>query len=499
MLSLSVVAIVPVSQDEIKVSVSTVVIPSVGENLAVTIRMKSYEKGLSDAYGRGAKRAAPSKNRSGEFICIGRTWLKTQQFFPFCHEYMVDLVHERHRFVPIEFHLVGENEFRLLDVFGSQELLGARAGRSALTVVVPIDCRSHHALPRQCMETLTTSCTIRQRSLLPTLFEASIPTDLSGSIVAMNRYVYVILAQIFLCSLGLMAGCATGGSVVEAERLPENGSVFNAENGREISLRTFVTTLSKQRHIYVGERHREALSHRSQLDILELLHTAGIKTSIAVEWLPVTASEALGRYIQGEINDAEMLEAVGWRRYWGHSFDAYRGILHFARAHKIPIWPLNAPKGMASKIARGLVNTFSDAERSYLTSLKTGNDAHRAYFFKLMAQVSHAHGHGHHGKGPSLENYYKAQLYRDEFMAQSLARYLEDDPEGRVAVVFAGRAHVAYGLGIPQRAAQLGFPGFVIVLPVAKIFDEGTKRSFGPSGYPEKRSDFLWHPRRGQR
>ena len=84
-------------------------------------------------------------------------------------------------------------------------------------------------------------------------------------------------------------------------------------------------------------------------------------------------------------------------------------------------------------------------------------------------------------------------------MAESLARYLKDDTEGRVAVVLAGRAHVAYGLGIPQRAAQLGFPGFVIVLPIADVFDEKTTRTFGPSTYPQKRSDFLWHPKRGER
>ena len=304
---------------------------------------------------------------------------------------------------------------------------------------------------------------------------------------------------VLLWTVHMAAACATAGTAIEHQELPSNGTVFNAENGQKLSLSAFVDTASKQRHVYVGERHREALSHRTQLDVLELLHAAGVNLSIAVEWLPVTAAEALARYTRGELSEAEMIEAVGWRRYWGHNFDAYRGIFQFARAHTVPIWPLNAPKGMAAKIARGLVNTLSDAERSFLTSLKTGNDAHRAYFFKLMAQVSHAHGHGHHGKGPSLDNYYQAQLYRDEFMAESLARYLKDDTEGRVAVVLAGRAHVAYGLGIPQRAAQLGFPGFVIVLPIADVFDEKTTRTFGPSTYPQKRSDFLWHPKRGER
>ena len=303
---------------------------------------------------------------------------------------------------------------------------------------------------------------------------------------------------LFFClSLGLLNACAGTTALRQDIQFERHGDAYNAENGQKVSLAAFVEALSQHRHIYVGERHREALSHRTQRDVIELLHQAGVKMAIAVEWLPLTASEDLQRYIAGNIALNEMVERVEWRRYWGHNFEAYRGLFEFAREHNIPIWPLNAPKGMAAKIARGQTKTLSDAEKSYLTTLRTGTDAHRAYFFKLMAKVSHAHGHGHHGRGPSLENYYQAQLYRDEFMAEQLAKQLRNDSEGRIAIVFAGRAHVAHGLGIPQRAAQLGFPGFSIVLPVSAVFTEETAGTFGPNQYPQKRSDFLWHPARG--
>ena len=295
----------------------------------------------------------------------------------------------------------------------------------------------------------------------------------------------------------LLSACATTPTAVDVESLTVRGQAFNAEDGSEVSPATFVEILREQRHIYVGERHREALSHRTQLDVLELLRSAKVPTAIAVEWLPVSATEALSKYVAGEMTEQRMLEEVQWVRYWGHNVDAYRAILQFAQTHRIPIWPLNAPKGMARKVAMGQLDSLTEREKTAMTPLTSGNDAHRAYFFKLMARVSHAHGHGHgHRKAPSLDAYYRAQLYRDEFMAKSLAEHLAKDTQGRVALVFAGRAHVAHGLGIPYRAAQLGWPGFSVVLPIAKAFSADTRATFGRTEYPKKQADFLWLPTR---
>ena len=46
-------------------------------------------------------------------------------------------------FFLVDFDLVRDDVFRLLDVFGSQELLGARTARSAFSVVVPFDIGGH--------------------------------------------------------------------------------------------------------------------------------------------------------------------------------------------------------------------------------------------------------------------------------------------------------------------------------------------------------------------
>ena len=54
----------------------------------------------------------------------------------------------------VDFDLVRDDVFRLLDVFGSQELLGACAARSAFSVVVPFDVDGHGGPLQLCVHSM---------------------------------------------------------------------------------------------------------------------------------------------------------------------------------------------------------------------------------------------------------------------------------------------------------------------------------------------------------
>ena len=62
-----------------------------------------------------------------------------------------------------------------------------------------------------------------------------------------------------------------------------------------------------------------------------------------------------------------------------------------------------------------------------------------------------------------MDRYYLAQLVRDEFMAAQVASVVEASARGVVGVL-AGRGHVDYGLGIPERVrSSVGEP-YIVVL-----------------------------------
>src|SRR5262245_25513326 len=123
---------------------------------------------------------------------------------------------------------------------------------------------------------------------------------------------------------------------------------------------------------------------------------------------------ALDEYLAGEIEDEELLERIEWEERWGYSFELYRCIREFARAHAIPVHDLNVPDEIPRAVSRGGVEALSEEERAALPDLDLGNEAHRA-------MVKEAFG-AHHGHGElSFDHFYAAQVIWDETMAYEIA------------------------------------------------------------------------------
>ena len=75
----------------------------------------------------------------------------------------------------------------------------------------------------------------------------------------------------------------------------------------------------------------------------------------------------------------------------------------------------------------------------------------------------------HHGASEQTEKQYAAQITWDETMAESIVRYLQDNPESKVLHV-AGKFHTEQGLGIKasilKRAPNLNV---VVITPTADL------------------------------
>jgi hypothetical protein len=88
--------------------------------------------------------AASAQNQGGDLVIGGAiTPSKLEQFLALCDPHLVGFSGLFKCLFSIEFDLVGNEMFGLCDVFGSQELLGTGAARSAFAVVVPFDVDSH--------------------------------------------------------------------------------------------------------------------------------------------------------------------------------------------------------------------------------------------------------------------------------------------------------------------------------------------------------------------
>ena len=223
-------------------------------------------------------------------------------------------------------------------------------------------------------------------------------------------------------------------------------------------LETIVRAVSLKRVIFLGEQHNRYEEHLAELAIIKWLHENGHQVAVGLEMFQRPFQQVLDDYVAGKIGEEEFLRRSEYFKRWGFNWRLYKPIIDYARKHKIPLVALNVRAEITDKVAKGGLEALSPQERATLPPLDRSNQAYRAY----LRQVYESHPENKR-EIKNFETFYEAQLLWDEVMAESIARYLAQNPE-RQMVVLVGRAHVVYGYGVPSRVAKRGYQDYAIVL-----------------------------------
>ncbi len=217
--------------------------------------------------------------------------------------------------------------------------------------------------------------------------------------------------------------------------------------------------VSLSRVIFVGEEHDQYSHHLAELDIIRCLYENGHKKlALGLEMFQRPFQKYLDDYIAGRIDEISFLRDTQYFKRWGFNWRLYKPILDYARAHKIPVIALNAPKEIVDKVAQRGLKALSPKEKKSLPELHFDNQAYRAF----LRQVFKAHPENL-PKVKKFENFYQAQLIWDETMAQTIANYLKKHADTQM-VVLAGEEHIIYGYGIPSRIDKRGINSYSIIL-----------------------------------
>ncbi|NPB09072.1 MAG: PDZ domain-containing protein [Thermodesulfobacteria bacterium] len=260
--------------------------------------------------------------------------------------------------------------------------------------------------------------------------------------------------------------CYRNNSLVEKKRPAyQHGIRVNLANEiRGVSLRdlypleTIARAISLHRVIFLGEQHDRYEEHLAQLAIIKWLNEHGHKIAIGMEMFQASFQPVLDDYISGRIDEIEFLKRSEYFKRWGFNWRLYKPILDYARKHRIPVIALNVRSEITDKVAKKGLEALSPEEKSTLPEIDRENAAYRE-FLRLVYE-----SHPENQKEiKDFETFYQAQLLWDETMAERIVSYLNKHPD-RQMVVIAGRAHVAYGYGIPSRVARRGIEDYVIVL-----------------------------------
>ncbi len=238
-----------------------------------------------------------------------------------------------------------------------------------------------------------------------------------------------------------------------------------------------VNKISEKNIIYVGEKHDRYEHHLSQLEIIKAIYNKSPKVAIGMEMFQRNNQKALNDYVEGIIDEREMLRESGYFKNWGYNYFLYRDILSYARDKGIPVVALNLKRKIVSKVYRGGFDGLTTEESKTITEDIDLSDNEYKERLKEIFQ-----GHANSDER-SFEYFYQAQVLWDETMAESADLFLKENP-GYKMVVLAGSGHLMYGSGIPKRAHRRNGLDYSIILN-----DESIERG---------KSDFVLFPKEAE-
>ena len=82
--------------------------------------------------------------------------------------------------------------------------------------------------------------------------------------------------------------------------------------------------------------------------------------------LPVTVQETLNKWTSGILTKDEFIREVRWYVHWNFNYGFYEKIFDFAKEHRLPVYALNVPREIITKIRMQGWDTLSDEEKKFI-------------------------------------------------------------------------------------------------------------------------------------
>lgn len=244
------------------------------------------------------------------------------------------------------------------------------------------------------------------------------------------------------------------------------GAVLSGETGAAIDFERMIRDMMTSRIVHVGETHDSMPMHELQFQVIRALYARDKHLAVGLEMLPVTVQEALNKWTAGILTKDAFIREIRWYVNWNFNFGYYEKIFDFAREHRLPIYALNIPREIITKIRMRGWDALSEEEKALIPgNPDVTNQDHRT----LIRTVFESADIPHAMKGPGLdsvfEGLYRSQSAWDEVMGANAVRAAES--EGRRVVVCVGSGHLLYNLGLNRRAFERSKMPFKTVIAVA--------------------------------
>ena len=263
-----------------------------------------------------------------------------------------------------------------------------------------------------------------------------------------------------------------------------SGGIVSARTGKPVPFDEMIRDMKNSRFVYVGESHDNTAMHDIQLRVVQSLFTQDPKIAIGLEMLPAETQPVLDQWGEGLLSKDDLVREARWYVNWSLNFGYYEKIFDFAKDKGIPMFGLNAPRDIITKIRMKGWEGLSDEEKDLVPRPDLSDQDHRTLIRTIFESSEIPHAMKGEALEKMFEGLYRAQSAWDEVMAANAVK--GGEREGRKMIVLAGSGHLLYNLGINRRVSGRNRMPFRTVLAVELARDE---ISLAVSG---SLADFVW-------
>ena len=226
---------------------------------------------------------------------------------------------------------------------------------------------------------------------------------------------------------------------------------------RELSVAQLADALGNADVVFYGESHGHPGVHLQEMKLLRALHEKDPRWVVSFEQFERDTQKVVDDYLAGRIGETTLIDEG---RAWNNYAASYRPLLVFAKEHHLPVIAAEAPGWAVSCVGESgvqILDRFLPMERAWVAAaIHSGPGAYRDEYMEFLGG-SATHGGGKPDNPEAkqradreAQNSFEAQVTRDDTMAESIERALQQHPGFKV-LHLTGSFHSAKFLGTVER------------------------------------------------
>jgi len=238
--------------------------------------------------------------------------------------------------------------------------------------------------------------------------------------------------------------------------------LYAMETGGNVPFAKMIQEMKSVSLVYIGETHNSLPMHDLQFKVIQALYEQDRDIAIGLEMFPVTCQEVLNKWSLGILSEEEFIREGQWYINWNFNFGFYKRIFDYAKANKIPMIGLNAPREIITKIRMSGWESLKEEEKALVPKPDLSHPEHRQLIRTIFESAEIPPQMKGAGLDMMFEGLYRSQTAWDFVMGYNTLEALKK--ERKKMIVLAGSGHLIYNLGINLRASQKSrLPGKTVI------------------------------------